>query len=144
MASACAASASCSSSRRVFPVISASTPSPYLTISTEQSLAAASCRHRANCRRQPASGGTWLILARDTKRPHLCRRWFALRAEECLRDVGRNNRAQDYDRDQHRVLGLVDIVVREAEQRGDGAEGQAGRHHQRGVPGNAPFVTEGA
>ncbi len=55
--------------------------------------------------------------------------------------VGTN--AEDEDGHQLGVLGPVDEVVGEAEQRGDGAEGQPGGHQQRGVGALPPWQPEG-
>src|ERR1035437_456007 len=53
--------------------------------------------------------------------------------EKFLRDERRHERAENDDGDEHGVLGLVNDMVLQAEQRGDGAERQPGGHQQRGV-----------
>src|ERR1051326_2237192 len=67
-----------------------------------------------------------------------------IRLEPALGDQGRHDGAADDRRQEDRVLGLVDDVIGEAEERRDRAEGEPGRHQERRVHALAPLEPENA
>jgi len=60
--------------------------------------------------------------------------------EERVRNYGWNHGAGDHRAHQVGVLRLRDDLVIEPEQRGDGAEGETGGHHQRVVGAGGAIV----
>ena len=64
------------------------------------------------------------------------------RVEKPLREDRRDDRRQNYDGDECRILRAVDVVMRQTVETRDRSKRQSGRHHQRDITGVLGRVPE--